>query len=145
MQMGADEGTWDRLLVLNPLLESYAGLLKAPAEGRGMDTPSDGIRTYSPFCIDCFPVHLEHPEGGELEWRTWTVGSHHPLRVLAPRRLDCYLDVDSVNPLLQAWHLCLLDSATYWACPWCTVAPQERTLAAMSQMATHLWAAHPGQ
>ena len=138
-------GPWDCVLGRNPLLASYPQLLLPPATAQLRDCPNEGVRTYNPFCTDLFPVRLEHPGRGELEWRIWSVGSHHHLRVLAPRRIDCYLEADSVHNLLQAWHLCLLDSGTYWGCPWCTMAPQEQTMSAMSEMATHLWSAHPGQ
>ncbi len=142
--------TWDDFLSGNRLLSNYRGLLQAPRAGPGTNTPTDGIRTYNPFRIDIFPVRLEITENVAVEWRTWTVGSHHPLRVEAPRRsarnrIHCYLAEDSVNALLQAWNLCLLDSATRWACPWCIMAPQERNERTMAEMATHLWAAHPGQ
>ena len=78
------------------------------------------------------------------------MGSHHLFNVLAPRALtrrysSCYLEVDSVDNLLKAWHLCLLDACTHWGCPWCAMAPVEQSLATSMAMATHLWVAHPGQ
>jgi hypothetical protein len=142
--------TWHEFLAGNDLLANYRALLQAPMAGRGTPTPADGIRTYNPFRMDLFPVYLEITENVVLEWRTWLVGSHHPLRVQAPcccvrGQIHCYLVEGSVHALLQAWNLCLLDSATRWACPWCIMAPMDRHEHTMAQMATHLWTAHPGQ
>ncbi len=141
------------LLASNQLLEGYDMWRQRYVGGQWPGDPPGGVLIYNPFAIDIYPVLLERPARCEVEWKTWSVGSYHPVWVSAPRHTmrrsgaRTYLAEGSIPSLLQAWNLCVLDATTRWGCLWCRVSVPEATPQqyAAAQMAMHLWTAHAAQ